>query len=236
MKKMILAAALSIIMAFSCLTACGDVEGTADSSNTESSAVSDSSSESSSDSEKDSSPQTETTTTTSETTTTTTTSETTTTTTPETTTTTTTTKKTAASSSTVSVEGVEGKIVSWGDFKELFIPSEWAGLGRHEDDPHSCWLLEKGCHCVYFTTLPEKEFRKAYYFYPLFPKDEILPLTYTTGDITWTGTTLGTSKILAGFILSATIDGKTVMAYSDTEPAVEDNVELIKILSSVKLN
>lgn len=234
MKKMILAAALSIIMAFSCLTACGDVEGTADSSNTESSAVSDSSSESSSDSEKDSSPQTETTTTTSETTTTTTTSETTTTTTPETTTTTT--KKTAASSSTVSVEGVEGKIVSWGDFKELFIPSEWAGLGRHEDDPHSCWLLEKGCHCVYFTTLPEKEFRKAYYFYPLFPKDEILPLTYTTGDITWTGTTLGTSKILAGFILSATIDGKTVMAYSDTEPAVEDNVELIKILSSVKLN
>ena len=234
MKKRLLTILLSLTLTASCLTACGDVEGTADSSNTESSAVSDSSSESSSDSEKDSSPQTETTTTTSETTTTTTTSETTTTTTPETTTTTT--IKTAASSSTVSVEGVEGKIVSWGDFKELFIPSEWAGLGRHEDDPHSCWLLERGCHCVYFTTLPEKEFRKAYYFYPLFPKDEILPLTYTTGDITWTGTTLGTSKILAGFILSATIDGKTVMAYSDTEPAVEDNVELIKILSSVKLN
>ncbi|MBQ9869844.1 MAG: hypothetical protein IJM32_09335 [Ruminococcus sp.] len=234
MKKRPMAIVVSMIMVFSCLTACGDSAITADSSKIESSSVSDSTSESSSDSEKDSSPQTETTTTMSETTTTTTTSETTTTTIPETTTTTT--KKTAASSSTVSVEGVEGKIVSWGDFKELFIPSEWAGLGRHGDDPHSCWLLERGCHCVYFTTLPEKEFRKAYCFYPVFPKDEILPLTYTTGDITWTGTTLGTSKILAGFILSATIDGKTVMAYSDTEPAVEDNVELIKILSSVKLN
>lgn len=167
------------------------------------------------------------TTTTSETTTTGTTSE---------TTVETTTKKSAASSSTASVQDVKGKIVSWGEFKELFIPSEWAGLGRHEDDPHSCWLLEGGSHCIFFTTLPEKEFREEYHFYPIFSKDEILPLTYTTGDITWTGKTLGTSKILSGFILSADIDGKTVMAYSDTEPAVEDNAELIKILSSVKLN
>lgn len=226
MKK-ILAITVSMIMALSFLTACGEVEETADSDKTKRSSVSDSTSENSSDSGKDSSPQTEMTTTTSETTTTGTTSETT----PETTT-----KKSAASSSTASVQDVKGKIVSWGDFKELFIPSEWAGLGRHEDDPHSCWLLERGSHCIFFTTLPEKEFREEYHFYPIFSKDEILPLTYTTGDITWTGKTLGTSKILSGFILSADIDGKTVMAYSDTEPAVEDNAELIKILSSVKLN
>lgn len=226
MKK-ILAITVSMIMLFSCLTACGEVEETADSHKTERSSVSDSTSENSSDSGKDSSPQTETTTTTSETATTGTTSE---------TTVETTTKKSAASSSTASVQDVKGKIVSWGEFKELFIPSEWAGLGRHEDDPHSCWLLEGGSHCIFFTTLPEKEFREEYHFYPIFSKDEILPLTYTTGDITWTGKTLGTSKILSGFILSADIDGKTVMAYSDTEPAVEDNAELIKILSSVKLN
>lgn len=221
MKKRILAVLLAMTMAAACLTACSESSSTADTEKTAGSS-SQAQSESAADSSKNSSSQTETTTTKAETTT------------AETIAfaelTKTTTSKSSQNTTKASDEGIKGKTESWGEYREVFIPSGWTGLGKHENDPHSCFV-SKGDVTIYITTLRIDEFIREYSFDRRCSIYEYKTTKYDSGETEWKGHELGDW----GFAIEAEIDGKKVCAYSNTLGLENADKDLALILNSIKM-